>query len=362
MSPSPLSHRRTRLALTAVGLAATLALASCSGPGGVELGDDWSGAKSFALARVDGELTVVGVNPAKEKAESLAVVPAQSDDQDNIAPQLVRLADGRWLLSVPREGDKPDRRYEIDRKDRTLDAVGEGEALHALHPARTKLAALPAKGDGPLVVTDTKSGKTTRTIPLDGRATLAASATDSDTMCVLTTGKGAKGLTRLDLANGTTSQAKLPGTGTAEPAALACPKGQPVAVFDKERGSDAARPKASLTTSDSSDASEGRKDTTAAVRVDVSGGRTDAVAADADTVTVAVGTQKGTHLIELDRATGKENRRATIAALPTSEALQPLANGWLVYSDQQVAVVDWTASKPTPTPTPVDLPGRLETA
>ncbi|MEU0088848.1 hypothetical protein [Streptomyces sp. NPDC006274] len=93
---------RTTLLLTALSSALALTTA-CSGPGGVDLGNDWKGSSTFALAKVDGLVTVVGINPDKPRAESLAVVPQQADDDDAISPHIVELADGRWLLTVPRK-------------------------------------------------------------------------------------------------------------------------------------------------------------------------------------------------------------------------------------------------------------------
>ena len=86
---------RTPLLLGALGSAALLFTTACSGPGGVELGDDWKGSRTFALAEVDGLTTVVGINPDKPGAQSLAVVPQQADDDASVSPHIAELADGR---------------------------------------------------------------------------------------------------------------------------------------------------------------------------------------------------------------------------------------------------------------------------
>ncbi|POX52744.1 hypothetical protein C3489_17385 [Streptomyces sp. Ru71] len=140
-------HKQQLLVAAACALAA-----ACAGPGGVTLGDDWKGSSAFALVDVDGLATVVGVNAVKGRAESLAVVPQQADDgAGGAGPQIVALADGRRLVTVPRKGGASDRRYVLDPRARVLDGVGTGAGPSRVLPGKTlvgEVAGLPAPGPG----------------------------------------------------------------------------------------------------------------------------------------------------------------------------------------------------------------------
>ncbi|GCB48072.1 hypothetical protein [Streptomyces sp. NL15-2K] len=161
-----------------------LLAAACSGPGGAELGEDWAGATTFALARVDGLVTVVGINPGRARAESLAVVPQQSDDTDAVSPHIVQLADGRWLVTVPRGGSGPDRRYLVNRRDHVLDSLPGDERLRRLLPGRTLVAEVAGSPDtettghtsaSSVLIRDPSDWSTRRELKIPGTIGLAAS-------------------------------------------------------------------------------------------------------------------------------------------------------------------------------------------
>ncbi|MDK1472279.1 hypothetical protein QNO07_02360 [Streptomyces sp. 549] len=308
---------------------------SCSGPGGVDLGTDWDGAQAFALAEVGGELAVIGVNPKRGTAESLAVVPSQADDEDAVVPQLVHTADGRWIVSVPRTGGKPDRRYEIDKGEHTLTALGDGAALHGLYATRSRLVAVPS-ASGPLLVSDPEDGSTTRTVVLPDRLPLAAADRHSDTLCV---GTDAGTYSVVDVVSGQVRPVPAR-VGDLEVSDLACTRGRPVLVGGK--GADTSVPRIAMTSDD------------AATVVRIEGGRPEAVAVSGDTVAVALRSRAGIELVELDLGDGSETRRVG-TELSGVDSLRRTATGWLLFSRDSVAVVrDQGTTVET-----IDLPGPL---
>ncbi|MDF6044305.1 hypothetical protein LRD69_19625 [Streptomyces sp. JH14] len=338
---------RAALLLVAFGSTAALTTA-CSGPGGVDLGNDWQGSRTFALADVDGLVTVVGINPDKPRAESLVVVPQQADDDDAISPHIVELADGRWLLTVPRKGGKPDRRYEIDRKDHTLDGMTGDERLRRILPGKSlvaEVAGLPdtksASGaaESSVLVRDPANWTTKRVIKVPGIIDLAASDPASDTIC-LGSDSGGTRISVADLANGRVTSVSVPkGLDVKD---LACPSGHPVIV-----GSPAAGRSGDVKVSLTRSAAE------TVVRVD--GGRVDAVAATGSSLVVAVATGNDTELVEVDSASGKELHRARTKDLAASLNITPSSTGWLVYTENTVTRVNLATGEAKR----FDLPGTL---
>jgi hypothetical protein len=353
--------RRGALPLTALALLTAVAATACSvEPGGADLGTDWKGAKAFALAEVGGELTVVGVNPKKGKAEALAVVPSQADDNDTLAPQIARLADGRWVLSVPRKGGKPDRLYGLDRKEHAVSGHSAGvEPLHGLYPAKSLVAAVPGlpdegkgggelKGDSSAVLVEKPGNwQTTRTVKIPGTVSLAASAPTSDTLCLTQDAKDGGGPTRVttvDLASGRTHEETAAPDGF-EVQQLACADGRPVLAGPAKTGGGTSKGSGKLSVS--------HKGGTTQVTVD--GGRIDQLAADGDTITAAVFHKDTESLVTLDAKSGKETHRATLPGLSDADGMQHTDQGWLVFSDDTAALVAPSA----PTAKKITLPGKI---
>lgn len=340
---------RAALLLAALGTTAALTTA-CSGPGGVDLGKDWKGSSTFALAKVDGLVTVVGINPDKSRAQSLAVVPQQADDDDSVSPHIVRLADGRWMLTVPRKGGKPDRRYEINRKDHVLDGLTGGERLRLILPGKTLVAEVAGLSDAKsasgsaessVLVRNPADWTTTRELKVPGTIGLAASDPASDTICL---GSGSGSGTKVSVANLTDGKI----TSVAVPSGLAvtdlvCPSGRPVVVGSPASGKSGAGVKVTLT----------RRAAETAVSVD--GGRADAVAATDSSVVVAAAIGNDTELVEVDATTGKELHRARVKGLTGVADLTHTSAGWLVYADKTVTRVDLATGKTKR----FDLPGTL---
>ncbi|MGW4087120.1 hypothetical protein ACWEGS_29215 [Streptomyces sp. NPDC004822] len=362
--PYPLTpqrgEHRTRLAgparatalLSALGAALTLTTA-CSGPGGVDLGDDWKGSRTFALAKVDGLVTVVGINPDKARAESLAVVPQQADDDDAISPHIVELADGRWLLTVPRKDGKPDRRYEINRKDQTLDGMTGDERLRRIMPGKTLVAEVAGLTDtksasgtasSSVLVRDPANWTTKREVKVPGTIGFAASSPEADTVCLGSSADGASGDdTRVFVANltdGKVSPVAVPkGLDVKD---VACPSGHPVVV-----GSPASVKSGAIKVS--------LERTAAETAVTVDGGRVDAVAATDSSVVVAAGTGNDTELVEVDATSGRQLHRVRVKGLAASLDIMPTSAGWLVYAEKTVTRVDLTTGRTKR----FELPGTL---
>ncbi|MFY1677455.1 MULTISPECIES: hypothetical protein [unclassified Streptomyces] len=348
----PTGPVRTTLLLSVLG--STLALTTaCSGPGGVDLGNDWEGSRTFAVARVDGLVTVVGINPDKPRAESLAVVPRQADDDDAISPRIVELSDGRWLLTVPRKDGKPDRWYEINRKDHTLDGMTGDERLRRILPGKTLVAEVAGLADtksangaasSSVLVRDPANWTTKRELNVPGTIGFAASDPTTNVVCLGSSADGASAdgtsIFVANLADGRVTPVTVP--GDLDVKGLACSSGRPVIV-----GSPAS--------AKSGDIKVSLRRTTAGTVVTVDGGRADAVAATASSIVVAAATGNDTELVEVDAASGKELHRARVKDFAASLNITPTSAGWLVYAEKTVTRVDLTTGKTKR----FDLPGTL---
>ncbi|MEV6180796.1 hypothetical protein [Streptomyces sp. NPDC052015] len=342
-APTPRGRRRIPrpfLLLAALASAAALTTTACSGPGGVELGTDWEGSSTFALAEVDGLVTVVGIDPAEPGAQSLAVVPQQADDDDSVSPHIVRLADGRWMLSVPRTNGKPDRRYLVNREDHTLDGMTGDERLRRTLPGRTlvaEVAGLPgADGKSSVLVKNPADWTTERELEVPGTIGLAASDPASDVVCVA----AGNTVSTADLTTGKVTPVPVPKGLTVDQ--LACPAGHPV-VVGAPASAASGRVAVSLTRQ------------AAVTTVSVTGARADAVAARGSSIVVAAAKGDDTELIEVDAHSGKELRRATVRGMAASLALTPTSAGWLLYAEDSVTRVDLATGKTKR----FDLPGTL---
>lgn len=344
---------RTVLVLVLASLGSALALTTaCSGPGGVDLGHDWKGSRTFALAKVNGLVTVVGINPDKPGAQSLVVVPQQADDDDAVSPHIVELADGRWLLTVPRKGGKPDRRYEVNLKDHTLDGMTGAERLRRTLPGKTLVAEVAGLADtktangtaaSSVLVRDPANWTTVRELKVPGTIGLAASDPATDTVCLGSSTGGSGNTTSVSVAGLTDGKV----TPVAVPSGLdvkglACPSGHPVLV-----GSPASAKSGGVKVTLARTAAE--------TVVTVDGGRVDAVAATASSIVVAAATGNDTELVEVDAGSGKELHRAQVKGLAAALNLTPSTAGWLLYAEKTVTRVDLTTGKTKQ----FDLPGTL---
>ncbi|OIJ85491.1 hypothetical protein, partial [Streptomyces colonosanans] len=309
----PVMRRRT--SYVALALSAAL-VASCSSSDDVKLGTDWKGSQTFVTASVSGKTVVVGINPEAHHAQALAVVPKKDGDDDVLAPQLVRFADGRWWLSTPRKGESPDRLFMLNTAQHTLDDKGDTDRLRELVPGKSLVAAVygasgsdqdaatTGRQSTSVLVRDAKTWKKVREVRVPQAVTLTASDPSSDTVCLATgQGSGTK-VSVLDLTTGRTRP--VGGTGGVQVQQMACPAGTPVLAGAPAGGSQGSTVKVTLKHADK------------ATVVSAVGGRVDAVDATQDTVVVAVNRGQDSDLIELDRASGRELRRVAVKGMDNS--------------------------------------------
>ncbi|MCS0635005.1 hypothetical protein NX801_04895 [Streptomyces sp. LP05-1] len=343
-TPAHPARGRTRIRRAAAFLAAaglTTALTSgCSTPdgGGVTLGKNWAGVRSFVVVDIAGTEAVAGVDPVTRTAEPLALVPRHADDDEVLAPQLTRLADGHWVLAVARDGGKPDRLYRLDEKSHRLVEQGDHEALYAILPGRTLIAdakgldgAGPGAGAGTeVLVKDPKDWRVTRKVQVPGPLAYAASDPASDTVCLLTGSGRNTTVHSLELRTGKLTS--RPGAAGTDVQGLACPGGSPVTAGVAATGPGGGKPGAAAVTV---------AVTAAGTAVTASTGRVDDVqAGGGGTTAVAVAAGERTEIVEVNTRTGEELRRVRLDHPGTLRALRPTDTGWLAYTQDAVSVVD----------------------
>jgi hypothetical protein len=315
------------------------------------VGTDWQGSTSLVLAKVDGLVTVVGINPDKAHAESLTVVPQQADDDDSVSPQIVELAKGRWVLTVPRKGAKPDRRYEVDRTEQALDGMTSDERLRRLLPGKTVVAEVAGLPDtksaqdttaSSVLVKNPANWTTARELQIPGTIGLAASDPASDGICLASGNK----VFAADLTTGKVTPVAVPnGMDVAD---LACPGGRPVIV-----GSPSSEPSGPSDSAGAVRTTLKRTDTE--TTVSVTGGRVDAVTATDSSLLIAAATGDDTEIMELDTTTGKELHRARVKGVAASLDIAATSAGWLLYTEKTVSRVDPATGRTKS----FDLPGTL---
>jgi hypothetical protein len=331
--------RRT-LALTA--FAAVVATsAACDGPGGVDLGTNWAGSKTFVLSKVSGLVTVVGIDPGKHSAESLAVVPSQSDDDTVQAPEIAHLADGRWLVAVPRKSGKPSRLYEVNTKDHTLDGLGQVEDGRSLVPAGKVIGAVhggsKAQPNGSVLVYDPATWNVRRTVELPIPAGIAAGGPDR--VCAADSADSATRVVQATLSSGSVSAPQQIAGLQAQ--ALDCSDGLVVA------GAPTGPPATGAAT-----VKVGRS---GAATVVTSSARVDRVRSAGGSLVAAVSTPEAEQILELDRANGKELHRVSVTGFADVAGMSLSGSDWIIVSGDRGAVVNLSTGKADR----FDLPGRL---
>jgi hypothetical protein len=335
--------RRTFGALLVCGVAA---LSACDGPAGVELGHDWRGAQLFVLAKVNNLTTVVGINAARHTAEALAVVPGQADDDDVTSPRIVQLADGRWIVSVPKKDRKPSRLYQIDAGSKALDAAGTVENGRTLVPAGPLTAAVIDRSQDPggkadAVVFASGSWSVQRTVPLPLDPSLAAGG--DGRLCTAHTSDVASTLavTALD-GKGSSATVQIPAL---KGEALSCAAGKPVVG-----GSPLAN---TSTTPDSPGLNY--SSVPGAEVVTAAGGRVDRIVATSTAITAAVAHPDHVDLVELDRSTRRETRRIAVTGWGQVNGMRHVAAGWVLTAGDKGVVVNIATGGVSA----FDIPGEL---
>ncbi|MFG2848196.1 hypothetical protein ACGF12_34275 [Kitasatospora sp. NPDC048296] len=322
--------------------ALTAPLAACGGPSGVDLGDDWAGSEVFVLAKVGGLTTVVGIDPALGKAESLAAVPTRDDDDTVVSPRITQLADKRWMVTVPAKSGRPSTLYEVNTKDHALDRIGTVENGRVLIPSGGQVAAVGSSvsgaGKADALVYDPAGWTVQRTATLPFDAKLAAGGTGG--LCSAET-TGDRSRVALIPLNGGTAHTLSP-LGGFSAQSLTCADGTPVLAAGPANGMTPGTPTLSLAHRDGTDV------------VTSSLGRIDRVAADSSVVTAAVVLPDHVELVQLDRKDGRELKRTRIDGMGAVDGLRPSSRGWVLTSGDASAVTG-----DAPKAVAITLPGRI---
>lgn len=323
-SPRQRRHMPARQLVVAV-LVILIVVVACAS-GGVQLGSNWVGSRMFVLSRVHNQLTVVGIDPDRRTAEALIIIPSRSDDNSLLAPQLVQLADGHWLASVPRNGNKPARLYSVNRADRTLDARRDLDVAGVLVPTAGPIAAIEtSRGRARAVLYQPTTWGRLRTVELGGTARLVEGDPQSSRLCVadVTDRRSVVAIFNLDTAV-VVRRTELPSTGVQ---AMACGPGRPLVASgtSKDAQSDPV------------------------LRIDIrngadvltsSAGRVDRVVADNKTVTAMVATGGHIEVVQLIRDGGRELQRVRVNSLSAVDAVGRFGTKWVLVSGETCAVVD----------------------
>jgi hypothetical protein len=317
----------SRLATTVVAVAA-VALGGCSGPSGVTVSDDWSGAEAFVLARVDGLTTVVGVDPVHHTASSLAVVAAQHDDDTVRSPQILELAGGTWVVSIPKKDQKPSRLYTVDRKSHALDVAGTVEAERSLVRTGASVAAVSAAsastaGQAEALMYDPASWHSGRALPIPVDPGLAAGGTGH--LCVAQSDDTAS--TVVLIPTGGSGRIVTTRVPRLQAQALTCGTGATVVAG----GPAADRPATDATV---------RLTRTGGLEVlTASAGRVDRIATATDTITAVVALPDSTRILTVRRSDGAVTAQASVKGLGGATGLRRTSAGWLLTSGDEAAVV-----------------------
>ncbi|WP_052270371.1 hypothetical protein [Streptomyces sp. MUSC 125] len=337
--------RILRPALALAALSALAAPLAACGPGGVTLGDDWEGSTVFVLSKVNGLTTVVGIDPDRHRAEPLAVVPTQKDDDDIQNPQIIHLTDGRWAVAVPKKNAKPSVLYQVDTKEHDLAGLGHVQGASSLVPAGPRTFAVSSAALSPThraraLVYDPATWQVERQVPLPIDATVAAGSVNR--LCiseVMDTGSRVAVITP----KSTGKQANVH-TVTMRVQNISCGPGKPVLAASAVRQTAGGPLTLQLRTQDGLDI------------VTASAGSIGQVASTRDTVTAAITLPHSVELVEVSRDDGRELRHMTMRNINEVQGMSEASPGtWVLVAGNQAVTADLTHS----TSHSFKLPGEL---
>jgi hypothetical protein len=321
--------RRFFLALASAAL--VVPVAACSGPSGVELGRNWAGSEIFVLARVNDQTTVVGIDPERHTAEPLVVVPSQSDDDEILSPRITRLADGRWVISIPKNGGRPSRLYLVNAKDHILDALGTVEGNRMLVPAGKSAVAITDKslsgtGKANALVYDSATWQVERSVDLPIDPAVASGGPAG--LCVGNVSDDGTQVALAALGEGSSPELhRIPGV---KAQGLDCTNGRPVVASGPEQNGESAAssPTLRLTTIDGTDV------------VAASAGRVDRIRGTATSIVAAVSLPGHVELVELSRDKGQELHRVRIKGLSGVKGLRETPERWVLSAGSSAVTVN----------------------
>jgi hypothetical protein len=338
--------RRFMLVLTCAAL--TIPLGACTGPGGVDLGKNWAGSEVFVLSKLNGLVAVVGIDPTHHTAEPLAVIPSQSDDDNVLSPRITRLADGRWVVTVPKKGGRPSSLYQVNVKDRVLDGLGTVEGGRALFSAGAFVAAVgdrsqSSTGKANVLVYDPTTWQVQRVVDLPIDPATASGGRDG--LCIGTVGDAETQVAHTTLGEG--SAPTIYRVPELKAQSLDCADGRPIVGGNPGKdGETGASAKLTLTT------------VNGVVVVSTAAGRVDRVLGDGDSIAAAVSLPGHIDVVELARDGGRELRRVTVSDIGEVSGMRKTPQGWVLTSGSRVATVDLAAGRADA----FKLPGELLSA
>lgn len=320
-------RRRSR----AVGLVVLVATLAGCGPGGVKVGHDWQGAQLLAVAKVNGQRVVIGIDPSARRAESLIVIPSKKQDDPDLGPRIIRPAGGPWLVTVPeRQGTSV--LYRIDAGQEALVGVGAIMAGRSLLPAGPETV-LVAADSAAIGVLDVASGRVTRTVRAAVAATFATGSAAPATLCVAQSGESGVNVATVALSTGRpSSPTRLPATSVT---ALGCRGGRPMLVSS-------VVPQLGMPPDSTVELRQGSAD--GVDQLIVRGAVGAAVLTTPDSIFLAVSNNARSEVVELDGRTGHRVRRTAVDGMPVVRGLYETAQGLVLIGDDRAAVVDATGS------------------
>jgi hypothetical protein len=317
-----------------------LGVSSC-GSGGVHLGNNWLDAQEFVLARVNNLVTVVGIDPVAKQAQSLTVIPQQSDDNDVVSPSLASVSDGTVYMVLPKKDGKQSVIYRLDRSGHDNEVVGRLEYGRTLQAIGATVAAIGSKAtsataQSSVVLYRENSWQVARNFPFPGEIRLASGGADQ--LCCVDTVADVSSLTSASLPTGAIKELAVP--SGMQITALDCANGTPIIA-----GSGKNLP-------------QFRDDGTVRAIASESG-RFDAVSATKSSIVAAEFASEGIDVVEINAVTGAQEHRVHISSMEQVRGLRQAKDGsWLVVSDNAVAIVQLASNQVST----FALPGTLLSA
>ncbi|HET6153931.1 MAG TPA: hypothetical protein VFE15_13335 [Marmoricola sp.] len=323
------------------GIALALALVvftACSGPSGVDVSHDWSGIDGFLLMKVDGLVTVTGIDSVRGRARPMIVIPSRSDDDDVLAPQIARSSDGTALITRPRTSSTGVL-YRIGIGDPSAERVGTVADGSRIYPWAGGWVEVAPRGSGSLVrVLDARLHEirsVTVPIALDQVATDGA-----DHVCLASGGTTPRG-SSVDLVSATVSRS----TAVTAGGILGCVSGRPVVVIARDASGTRPMPAAGSV--------HLVRGPTAEVQLPV--GRIDGVVASGDDLYAVVGIGSKLVALDIDLGAGTVGTAIDLTGLVAADDLYIAAQSLVVADGDNATILDLATDHVTR----VSLPGQV---
>jgi hypothetical protein len=311
------------------------------GPGGVVLGHDWQGAELLALAKVNGQRVVIGIDPSGLRSENLIVIASKTQDDPVLGARITHAAGGPWLVTVPAR-QAPNLLYRVDAAQEALVGVGTIEAGRGVLPVGPRVVTVAA-GSRAVGLLDASSGRVTRTWPSPVAAAYAAGSAAPDTLCVAHSGASGVRVAAVALATGRVSSTIT--LAARSVTAFGCRHGRPLLVSSAVPPAGSPSTGSASTGSASATSAELRRGPSTGVdELVVRGAVATAVATSDDSIFVALSNNARSEVLELDGRTGERVRQTAVDGLPVVRGLYRTAKGLVALGDERAAVIGATGS------------------